>query len=133
MEGKMQAIIHEASAVNNIFGVSGSNKTVIPIARILTPPSNTDEAFIGNKCNELFESGYSKKTDSINLKTRVYMSVDTIEKIIQRFLVEIPTSKEKLTKILGISVKELEQLCAHEASLELIQKIIRLYCETKWA
>lgn len=66
----------------------------------------------------------------------INLHADTTRKMLNRFLTEKRVSKEELSKILGVSAKEIEQFFICEASSELISRVslplAKLYCETKW-
>ena len=68
-------------------------------------------------------------------KISPYLSIETIQKILHRFLIEKKISKEELAKALKITINNLESLFCKQ-SLYLIPKVnlplIRLYCETKF-
>jgi hypothetical protein len=71
------------------------------------------------------------------IKTSVAcLSDKTIQGIIQRFLLEKKTPKEKLAKSLGIKTADLEKLLLKKGTLKLVAKInlplIKLYCRTQW-
>lgn len=67
--------------------------------------------------------------------THSYLSIEVIQKMLNKFLTEKNISKEKLAEALGISIKELDDLRGNQ-NTSLISKInlplIELYCETKW-
>ena len=64
------------------------------------------------------------------------MDVETMQKMILRFLMEKKISKNKLLKTLGITIVDLEQLLSYEVPSNLMLQInlplIKLYCKTKW-
>ena len=65
------------------------------------------------------------------------LKIDTIKKMVQRFLLEKRMTKERLADILGVTIKGLEQLFSQKTTSGLISKIelplIKLYCKTPWA
>ena len=81
------------------------------------------------------------KTDPIFLnltkKNSTYLSMNTMQKMVQRFLTEKKMSKEKLARALAITVEDLERIFSQGDLSRLIPKVnlplIRLYCKTKWA
>ncbi|MEI8055468.1 MAG: hypothetical protein WCH10_05685 [bacterium] len=66
----------------------------------------------------------------------VYLSIEKIQAMLHRFLVEKNMTKEKLAQEIAISVEELEQLLCNKNTPILIPKIIlslvKLYCKTRW-
>jgi hypothetical protein len=66
----------------------------------------------------------------------VYLSIEKIQAMLHRFLVEKNMTKEKLAQEIAISVEELEQLLCNKNTSILIPKIIllliKLYCKTRW-
>ncbi len=64
-----------------------------------------------------------------------YLNVETIQKILNKFLIEKKMSKEKLAESLEISTNELETFLSNK-NISLIPKInlplVKLYCETKF-
>ncbi|CAL7964081.1 hypothetical protein GAMM_60193 [Gammaproteobacteria bacterium] len=87
-------------------------------------------------------SQYRKKSVTnqvfLNLtkKKNSYLSMNTIQKMVQRFLTEKKMSKEKLARTLAITVRDLERIFSQDDLSRLISKVnlplIRLYCKTKW-
>ena len=69
-------------------------------------------------------------------KNNAYLNIETIQKMIWRFLSEKQISKEKLAEALGITVKSLKQICSKKAPAALMLQInlplIKLYCKTKF-
>ena len=69
-------------------------------------------------------------------KNNIYLSVDTMQKMIQRFLTEKKMSEAKLAKILAIKVGDIDRIFSHGNLSRLIPKInlplIKIYCKTKW-
>ncbi len=65
-----------------------------------------------------------------------YLSIETIQEIFNKFLVEKNMTKEKLAQEIAITVEELEQLLCNENTSLLTHKVnlplIKFYCETKW-
>lgn len=65
-----------------------------------------------------------------------FLKIETIQKMILRFLTEKRIPKEKLAECLGVTVRSLEQLCSKNAPLALIPKVnlslIKLYCRAKF-
>jgi hypothetical protein len=68
-------------------------------------------------------------------KNSPYLSIEAIQKILYRFLIEKKTPKEELAKALKITAGNLENLFCKQSAY-LIPKVnlplIRLYCETKF-
>ena len=72
-----------------------------------------------------------------NNKISAYLNIETIRKMINRFLVENKMSKESLAAALEIRAVDLDQLIfQEELPPRLIPKVnlplIKLYCETKF-
>jgi len=69
-------------------------------------------------------------------KNNSYLSVNTIQKMVKRFLTEKKMSKEKLARALAITIGDLERIFSQGNLSKLIPKInlplIKLYCKTKW-
>lgn len=67
----------------------------------------------------------------------IYLSIETIQKILTRFLVEKNMPKEELAKKIFVTIEELERLLCGKNVSELIPKVnlplIKFYCETRWA
>ena len=81
---------------------------------------------------EIIYLGCAKQIKNI----RCCLNINTIQKIIQRFLLEKKLSKSSLAAILDITTKELELLILKQDSLKIVTKInlslIELYCRTNW-
>lgn len=69
-------------------------------------------------------------------KTTAYLDIETIQKMIMRFLTEKQIPKQGLAEALGISVRSLLQLSSPKAAPALMHKInlslVKLYCSTKF-
>lgn len=99
-----------------------------------------------NVCMEINNNIESKvsanQNKDISLQSKVsksrttYLSIETVQKMICRFLTEKQISKQKLAGYLRISVKSLLQLCSSQIPSELIPRInlrlIKLYCRTNF-
>ena len=83
------------------------------------------------------------KEVATNIKDAGYLEIKTIQKMLNRFLLEKRMSQEALAHKLDTTTQELGQLllsketCAISVLRTLIAKInlplIKLYCETKWS
>ena len=93
--------------------------------------------------NNGYESKLSaSKNEGVSFKAKLsknkanYLSVETIRKMILRFLSEKQIPKQKLAAALGITEKSLLRICLSRFSVALIAKInlplVRLYCKTKF-
>ncbi|CAL7964430.1 hypothetical protein GAMM_90025 [Gammaproteobacteria bacterium] len=74
--------------------------------------------------------------NAIRKKNNSYLSIEIIQKMLHKFLVEKNMTKEELAQEMAISVEELEQLLCNKNTSILIPKInlslIKLYCKTRW-
>lgn len=114
---------------NVLEGSPSNNVNVISIIPSIQPnivyiPANEDRFDIKRNINS-------------TPKSRIYLSIDTVQKMICRFLTEKKMSEAGLAKILGISIKNLKLLLLkEEVFFALIPKInlplIKLYCKTKF-
>jgi len=86
------------------------------------------------------DKGKNENRASLNRyrRTSIYLKLDVICKMIDRFLTEKKMSKEDLAQTLDIKILDLERLISQkDIPPTLIPKInlplIKLYCETKFA
>lgn len=123
---------------------------MIPISSsiISACPANNMSSIIqhGDVYMELSDDNYKSKLQANqedgNLKSKFskskadYLSVETVRKMIERFLTEKKIPEQKLAESLGIPVKSLLQLCSSQFPSSLIPRInlhlIKLYCETNF-
>jgi len=91
-------------------------------------------------CTSINNSQCEKKQainqTALNLtrKNNTYLSINVIQKMVQRFLVEKKMSKKKLANILAVTVGDLDRIFSKGDLSRLIAKInlplIKLYCKT---
>lgn len=75
-----------------------------------------------------------KRKNTTSQNADPYLSLETIQKILNKFLVEKNIQRETLAKLVEITIDELNLILIGQASLELIIKVnlplIKLYCES---
>jgi hypothetical protein len=107
---------------------------------VITTLSKRDRvhASVNDRC---YEKDTSKVEHNLSYARQINnssacLSASTAQKMLQRFLVEEKTPKEKLAKVLGIKNSDLEKLLMKKGSLKLMVRInlplIRVYCRTQW-
>lgn len=118
--------------------VYGSNKTFVSnlvTNSLYVTGYNDFYKIVGNG-----QSGKEATTNQVFLnltkKNSNYLSINTVQKMVLRFLTEKKMPAKKLAKNLAITVEDLERIFSQEDLSKLISKVnmplIRLYCKTKW-
>ena len=98
--------------------------------------TSVDNGHVKNKSSKVQNTKSESNLNQFK-RTDIYLKIDVIRKIIDRFLVEKKMSKESLAAALEIRLIDLERIIFHkEIPSTLIPKVnlplIKLYCETKF-